>query len=117
MALSADERALVERIHADLDADEPRLAYAGWLHQQGDPRGEFMRLDIEWRRMEAEDPRFAALDARRQQLLGQHYAGWIQPLLDLGLRLRLHGVDTIYYTRGLAEELMVDRKGIFPEQA
>ena len=40
------ERALVQAIVADLDADAPRLVYADWLQERNDPRGEFMALDI-----------------------------------------------------------------------
>ena len=37
-----DEDELLEAICAEPDRDEPRIVYADWLEQQGDPRGEFI---------------------------------------------------------------------------
>ena len=37
------ERALLDAVLADPDADEPRLRYAEWCDRQGDERGEFIR--------------------------------------------------------------------------
>jgi uncharacterized protein (TIGR02996 family) len=115
MALSADEVLLIERIHAEPEADGPRLAYAEWLERRGDPRGEFIRLDIEWPRMNPSDPRYAPLLARRQELLDRHQAGWVQPLLALGLSQSC--VDGFAYTRGLVEDITLDCAAVFPEQA
>lgn len=41
------EQRLVAAIVADYQADGPRLVYADWLQQRGDPRGEFITLDIQ----------------------------------------------------------------------
>ncbi|MEZ4320897.1 MAG: TIGR02996 domain-containing protein [Myxococcota bacterium] len=43
----AQEAALVEAILAAPDEDGPRLVYADWLAEQGDPRGEFITLDVQ----------------------------------------------------------------------
>jgi uncharacterized protein (TIGR02996 family) len=45
--MSAEERALLDAVLADPDADDPRLRYAEWCDRQGDERGEFIRLQIE----------------------------------------------------------------------
>jgi uncharacterized protein (TIGR02996 family) len=45
--MSAEERALLDAVLADPDADAPRLRYADWCDRQGDERGEFIRLQIE----------------------------------------------------------------------
>ncbi|HET6575402.1 MAG TPA: TIGR02996 domain-containing protein [Fimbriiglobus sp.] len=45
--MTPHERALLDAVLADPDADEPRLRYAEWCDRQGDPRGEFIRSQIE----------------------------------------------------------------------
>lgn len=47
-----EERRLLDAIHADLDDDAPRLAYADYLSARGNGRGELIRVqcDIEARR-------------------------------------------------------------------
>src|SRR5688500_114374 len=45
--MSAEERALLDAVIADPDADEPRLRYAAWCDRQGDPRGTFIREQVE----------------------------------------------------------------------
>ena len=37
---------LFQAVLADPDAEAPRAAFAGWLKQQGDPRGEFIELQL-----------------------------------------------------------------------
>src|SRR5947199_8367617 len=41
------------------DADEPRLIYADWLDEQGDPRGEFIRAQVALARLPEYDRRRA----------------------------------------------------------
>lgn len=43
---TARDAAFVAAIRDDLDDDVPRLVYADWLLDQGDPRGLFIHLDI-----------------------------------------------------------------------
>jgi len=43
---TARDAAFVAAIREDLDDDVPRLVYADWLLDQGDPRGLFIHLDI-----------------------------------------------------------------------
>jgi uncharacterized protein (TIGR02996 family) len=45
--LSPDERALLDAVLADPDADEPRLRYADWCDRRSDPRGGFIRAQLE----------------------------------------------------------------------
>jgi uncharacterized protein (TIGR02996 family) len=40
---TAAEAAFLEAIRAHPEADEPRLVYADWLEERGDPRGDFIR--------------------------------------------------------------------------
>ncbi|KIG14735.1 hypothetical protein DB30_06321 [Enhygromyxa salina] len=63
--------ALLEAVHADPDADEPRLVYADWLTSHGDPRGEFITLQLE-----RSGRPMAAPSARERALLRRHEAEW-----------------------------------------
>jgi uncharacterized protein (TIGR02996 family) len=44
--LSAMDDAFLGAILAEPDDDTPRLVYADWLEERGDPRGEFIRLQV-----------------------------------------------------------------------
>src|SRR5438067_2114547 len=43
----SDHAAFLKAIIDHADQDGPRLAYADWLEEHGDPRGEFIRTQIE----------------------------------------------------------------------
>ncbi len=43
-AVTDEERSFLEVIAADLDDDAPRLVFADWLEEHGDPCGEFIRV-------------------------------------------------------------------------
>ena len=52
-------------LQAILEAPEdetPRLVYADWLEDQGDPRGEFIRLQAQLARLAPDDPDRPALE-------------------------------------------------------
>jgi uncharacterized protein (TIGR02996 family) len=56
--------------------DGARLVYADWLEEQGDPRGEFIRVQIESAKLNPGDPAFERLTDREMILLGRHGAEW-----------------------------------------
>src|SRR5262245_31674985 len=41
---------------ADPDDDTPRLIYADWLEERGDPRGEYVRLAVAIERLQQQPP-------------------------------------------------------------
>jgi uncharacterized protein (TIGR02996 family) len=69
----ARSEALLEAIYADPDADAPRLVYADWLASLGNPRGEFIGLQL------ARQHGAPASD-REQALLARHGDEWAGPL-------------------------------------
>jgi uncharacterized protein (TIGR02996 family) len=69
--------AFLREIKDDPDNDAPRLVLADWLEEQGDPRSEFVRLQVERARLAEEDPRRKCLAARERQLLDEHAAAWL----------------------------------------
>jgi uncharacterized protein (TIGR02996 family) len=74
-------QALLDDIHARPDDDRPRLVYADWLLEQGDPRGELIQLQI------------AGHAAEADALLRRHRAAW-EP------RLRTPGRFAWSFARG-----------------
>jgi uncharacterized protein (TIGR02996 family) len=67
------EAELLAAIYAELSADAPRLVYADWLQEHGDPRGEFIALQLR--------PSRGDVELRREaELLEAHFARWIYPL-------------------------------------
>ncbi|HEX5271780.1 MAG TPA: TIGR02996 domain-containing protein, partial [Gemmataceae bacterium] len=70
-------RAIIE----DPDDDAPRLIYADWLEERGDPRGEFIRIQCELARRGAGDT--ARLRARERKLADAHARDWLGPLRDM----------------------------------
>ena len=85
----ADDRAAAGEA---VDADAPRLKYAEWLDDQGDPRGEYISVSVELAnaeqcqcnppcssRMDWECPAYqktGSLRRRQSALLGEHAAEW-----------------------------------------
>jgi uncharacterized protein (TIGR02996 family) len=54
-----------------------RLVYADWLEEQGDPRGEIIRLEAEMASRAATSDEYVLLKARRNQLRPQIDAAWL----------------------------------------
>jgi uncharacterized protein (TIGR02996 family) len=48
--------------------DTPRLVYADWLEERGDPRAEFLRVECEFLQLPPDDERTPALRARLHEL-------------------------------------------------
>jgi uncharacterized protein (TIGR02996 family) len=74
------DAAFLEAIRAAPDDDAPRLIYADWLDERGDPRGEFIRVQCGRVRLPETDPRRAALAARARELLEANWGKWVVPL-------------------------------------
>jgi uncharacterized protein (TIGR02996 family) len=69
-----------QAIWDDPDDDGVRLIYADWLEEQGDPRGEFIRLQVELARAPVDDPRRSEWECRAHQLLEDNEAEWLGSL-------------------------------------
>jgi uncharacterized protein (TIGR02996 family) len=67
----SDRDALLRAICENPDDDAPRLVYADWLDEHGDPRqAEFIRVQIELARGPAAAQRFDTLKKREDDLWG-----------------------------------------------
>jgi uncharacterized protein (TIGR02996 family) len=80
---SMDDAAFLQVICADPDADGPRLLYADYLDEKGDPasvaRAEFIRVQCAMAAAEPTDPVVADLALREQALLEAHWRDWLKP--------------------------------------
>jgi uncharacterized protein (TIGR02996 family) len=80
-----DEPTLLAAVLADPGDDAPRLVYADWLDEHGQPdRAEFIRVQCELIGTPVWDPRRPGLERREADLLAEHQIEWAAPLLDAG---------------------------------
>jgi uncharacterized protein (TIGR02996 family) len=80
------------------DDDAPRLVYADWLDDHGEPeRAEFIRVQCELVRLPAGDPSRPDLERRERQLLDEFGWAWAA---ELGPR-----IDQWVYHRGFIERV------------
>jgi type VI secretion system protein ImpC len=68
------------------DDDAPRLAYADWLAERGDPQAEFIRIQIDLTRGDRDRHQELGLRRRERELLERFGAAWVEPVLRQGLR-------------------------------
>jgi uncharacterized protein (TIGR02996 family) len=75
------DQALLDEVCAYPADDAPRLVYADWLEETGQPeRGEFIRTQVELARMPADDPRKPDREDREWELLLAHGRDWFEAL-------------------------------------
>jgi uncharacterized protein (TIGR02996 family) len=86
MGAISEGEALLQAILADPEDDAPRLVYADWLEERGDPRGEFIRLQVQFADPALKGPRRWRLRAQAHRLLTKHEQAWLGPLHGLARR-------------------------------
>jgi uncharacterized protein (TIGR02996 family) len=74
--------AFLRAILDEPDDDVHRLVYADWLEEGDDPRGPFIRAQVEAASLPAGDPRRAELEGRANELLRLHQDEWDRPLIE-----------------------------------
>ena len=76
-----DDEPFLRAISAAPDDDAPRLVYADWLDEHGQPdRAEFVRLQVRLRHLPAHDPSRTELTSREQQLRNACTPYWLARL-------------------------------------
>jgi uncharacterized protein (TIGR02996 family) len=74
------EHAFLRAIKEEPLDDGPRLIFADWLEENGQPeRAQFLRLQVELARRPGDDPERPGLEAHQRQLLAEHGARWLGP--------------------------------------
>jgi uncharacterized protein (TIGR02996 family) len=97
------DEAFLQAILAAPDDDAPRLVYADWLEEHGQPeRAEFIRLQCAMERLSVDDLRHRELETRERALLERHEQEWAAPL-----RGRVEGWE---FRRGFVEQVVFYRK-------
>jgi uncharacterized protein (TIGR02996 family) len=77
------DEAFLQEIIANPDEDAPRLVYADYLEEHGDPdRADFIRVQCALESLDQDDERRPVLAAREHQLLKQHEIQWVGPLRE-----------------------------------
>ena len=108
MSLS-DRDALLAAVRAAPDDDLPRLVYADWCEDHGDPdRAAFVRLQVERDRAEPYSPTWRAAAERAQQLGSRHHPAWTAHLRGQVRKAR--------FVRGFVGHVLLDADQ-FPDSA
>jgi uncharacterized protein (TIGR02996 family) len=80
-AASPLQQGLLADIGEHPDDDTPRLVYADWLEENGQPeRAEFIRAQVELAKITEDDPRWRTLRRREARLLAVHFDDWMKGL-------------------------------------
>jgi uncharacterized protein (TIGR02996 family) len=98
--------AFLQAIRATPDDDTPRLVYADWLEEHGEPRGEFIRVQCEIPRLPAAHPRSIQLQSNERRLLRAHRAHWVEPLRPFVGFWQAQWV--LEFRRGFVERIDID---------
>jgi uncharacterized protein (TIGR02996 family) len=104
-------KAFIDAIAEDPDDDTARLVYADWLDERGDPRAEYLRLEVELATSISGDRRKQAI-GRMRQLRRRLDAHWLKRMsYDIILS------DYREATRFAAVRLIRQRTGLCPLDA
>ncbi len=87
----------------DPENDLPRLIYADWLEEQGDPRGEFIRVQCELAKLGEYDPDRIPLVERQDQLLQKNKSKWTKDL-------KIAAIRVFEFRRGFVESVSLNVK-------
>ncbi|MCA9070119.1 MAG: TIGR02996 domain-containing protein [Planctomycetaceae bacterium] len=98
-----DPQSFIEAIQANPGDEIPRLVYADWLDEQGDPRGELIRIQCEIARRPDNDLKRKQLEVGAEELLAEYGETWLEPLRELGAV----GVSARCFHLGLVERLKI----------
>ena len=86
------EAAFLRAVLADPADDAPRLIYADWLDEQGDPRGEFVRVQCRLAQLPAGHEAVGDLRRREKELLDRCEPAWLGPAAPAPQRVLRPGV-------------------------
>jgi len=96
----------VQEVRANPQDDMPRLIYADYLDEAGDPRGELIRVQVELASLPLGAAARLELEERQEALLDAYAEEWLSPLRALGAE----GVSRRCFERGLIERVVMTVK-------
>jgi uncharacterized protein (TIGR02996 family) len=91
---------LLRAVVARPEDDAPRLVYADYLQQHGDPQGELIAVQCRLAGLATDDANRGELELRAKALIAEHGATWAARLGD--------GITHVDYNRGLAYAARAD---------
>ena len=100
--MQTEAEAFLQRIRAYPDDDAPRLIFADWLDEEGDPRGRFIRVQLALAALTQDAPERPGLVAQERDLLSAHRDVWEAPFRGLATGCVFH--------RGFVDEVKVEAK-------
>lgn len=96
-----DEEALLDEIRSVPEDDVPRLMLADWLEEQGDPRAELIRVQLELATCGPDDPRRESLVNHESRLIADRRPALIRRLNPLGVR-------DVRFARGFVDRILLE---------
>jgi uncharacterized protein (TIGR02996 family) len=99
----------LDTIRAAPEDDGPRLVYADWLEERGDPRGEFIRVQCVLEHMSDDEPTRGELEAREQEIFAEHGKEWTNSLPGK--------FEADHFRRGFLSTIDVDAPGFLESAA
>jgi len=92
MTVEDEQRMLLKAVTDHPDDDAPRLAYADWCDRRGDPRGRFIRVQIELAKIgeHRDDPNRLPLQWESTELLSLYEHEWMPQGHPYILRSKFH---------------------------
>jgi uncharacterized protein (TIGR02996 family) len=114
--MSSPGEVLEQAIVADADDLAAHAAYADWLIQQGDPRGEFIQVQLALEEPGRSPEERKRLQQREQSLLGAHREEWVGKWAALAHssgpegrgQLDFPGPKPYRFIRGILAEITID---------
>jgi uncharacterized protein (TIGR02996 family) len=103
-----DRKAFLQTICVHPGDDAPRLVYADWLDECGDPLGEFIRVQVELAKIKESHGHYARLRARQLELMLANVPTWVQPY-----GMQMWGVE---FRRGFIRAATVDAHALVDDQ-
>ncbi len=100
-------RAFLDQVLAHPEDDVPRLIYADFLEERGDPRGEFIRLQCQLDQMDEYDPHRLDLKHRCDELLFHHGDAWASELKQ--------DVRKAEFARGFIDKITIRARAFIKE--
>ena len=109
-----DHDSFLEEIFKHPDDDAPRLVYADWLVEQGDPRGEFIHLQIQRESLEKGSRDIQKLRKRELAILREYETEWAGTVPSLVSRYSFLG-GFVSYIRTTAPNFLKHRRAILSQ--
>ncbi len=109
MDSEASRLAFLDEVIDNPTEDDARLIYADWLEEQGNPRGEFIRVQCEMAQTNSLDPHYFDLLEQSEELLDEHRDEWAAELKQ--------DVRKAVFHRGFIDTITVRARAFHKEAA